>query len=176
MKDFNPMNIDEKITLVSYDFLWLKLYSSEAMRIRAKLGSQIIELEHIGSTAIPNIIAKPIIDIMIGVENLSKAEHVVLSLCELGYEYLGAAGVPGRLYFRLRNEQSFNVALCQYLGEIWINNLLFRDYLRKHTDIANDYSLIKLKAVESGATTLLDYSNFKSAFINKIMNKAKNEI
>lgn len=112
---------------------------------------------------------------MIGVENLENNELVIKELIELGYEYLGEANVPGRLYFRKRNQNNYNIALCQYEGEIWINNLLFRDYLIQHPEVANDYATLKKKIFEAGADTLLKYSNVKGPFVNKIIQKAKIE-
>lgn len=142
-------NIDEEITLTPFNPQWSKIYQAEASRLHEKLSSKIAAIEHIGSTAIPAIHAKLIIDIMIGVENLTEIEPIIKSLQELGYEYCGEANVSGRLYFRIRNKngQSFNLAVCQYQSTIWTNNLLFRDYLREHPDIAEHYSLLKKKSL-----------------------------
>lgn len=166
-------NIDEEIKLVSFDPIWKALYRDEALRINKKLGNQIIEIQHIGSTAIPNIYAKPIIDIMIGIKNLEENEITIEGLIELGYEYLGEAGVPERLYFRKRNSSNFNIALCQYKGEIWDNNILFRDFLLNHPDAAANYSAVKKSALDSGADTLLSYSKIKHPFIDEIIKQEK---
>lgn len=166
-------NVDEKIELVSFNTKWKELYKDEALRINKKLGNQIIEMQHIGSTAIPNIYAKPIIDIMIGIKNLKEDEIIIDGLIKLGYEYLGSAGVPGRLYLRIRNPNSFNIALCQYKGEIWNNNILFRDFLLNHPEAAAAYSTLKKNAFDSGANTLLSYSKIKHPFIDKIIKQEK---
>jgi GrpB-like predicted nucleotidyltransferase (UPF0157 family) len=111
-----PSNLDEEITLKPFNPQWSKIYQTEALRLRKKVGGKFVAVEHIGSTAILAIHAKPIIDIMIGVENLTEIEPIIKSLQELGYEYCGEANVPERLYFRIRNKngQSFNLAVCQY--------------------------------------------------------------
>ena len=162
-------DLDEKITIVPHDKAWTKIYKQKAERIQKKLGSLLLKIEHIGSTAVSNICAKPIIDIMIGVENITSSKPVVSKLIELRYIYFGEANVPGRLYFRLRGKKNFNLALCQYDGEIWRNNVLFRDYLRSHQDIARQYSQIKKNAIDAGVDTLLKYSEIKQDFINKII-------
>lgn len=171
----NSLDIDEKIILVPFNHQWNELYKLEATRILKKLGTQIIEIQHIGSTSIPDIYSKPIIDIMIGIENLESPELAIKDLIELGYQYLGNANVPGRLYFRKRNPYSYNIALCQYQSEIWINNLLFRDYLIKYPDTAQTYSLLKKSVFDSGVDTLLNYSEMKHPFIDEMIKKAKIE-
>ena len=77
-----------------------------------KLGQQTLGIEHIGSTAVPELQAKPVIDIMIGIKELQHSRQVIQDLSELNYEFLGEANVPGRLYFRKRGERAFNLAVC----------------------------------------------------------------
>ncbi len=72
----------------------------------------------------------------------------------LHYEYFGEANVPGRLYFRYRGTQYYNLALCQYQSPIWINNLLFRDYLRENPMQATIYSSLKQTIFKSGVDSL----------------------
>ena len=169
----NSHNIDEKIELVPFDSHWKEIYKTEELRIKNKLKDQIIEMQHIGSTAIPNIYSKPIIDIMIGIENLEKNKLIVSSLIELGYEYLGTANVPGRHYFRNRGINSFNIALCQHQGDIWNNNILFRDMLLNDPDAAAAYSVLKKNAYDSGVKTLLNYSDKKHPFIEETIKKGR---
>lgn len=167
----NKPTLDEKIQLVPYDPAWKEIFKKEALRIRKKLQNQIVEIQHIGSTAIPNIYAKPIIDIMISVKNLKKTKQVRSDLVTLGYEYLGNANVAGRLAFRMRNSHNFNIALCRHQGKIWQNNIIFRDLLLSHPDMAKSYSEIKKKIFAAGADTLLVYSDKKHVFIDKIIKK-----
>lgn len=161
--------IDEKISLAPFDPQWARSYEFEVTRIRKKLNTTCINFAHIGSTAVPNMYAKPIVDIMIGIEDFSHPEQFVSKLESIGYEYLGEAGVPGRLYLRLRGKENYNIALCQYGRDIWIANLRFRDYLINNPDVAENYSAIKKKAFEEGINTLLEYSKFKHAFIEEII-------
>jgi GrpB-like predicted nucleotidyltransferase (UPF0157 family) len=168
-------DLDEKITIAPFNAEWEAMYQKESQRIQKKLENPSIIIEHIGSTAIHHISAKPIIDIMIGIQDIKHPESVINKLIELGYAYFGEANVPGRLYFRRRGKANFNIALCQYKGEIWINNILFRDYLRAHPNEAKLYGKIKENAIESGIDTLLKYSETKQNFINKIIAKAKKD-
>ncbi len=164
-------NIDEKIDLVPFNPDWLKMYKSEANRIKSNLEG--IYIQHIGSTSIPNINAKPIIDIMIGINDWENREPIIEKLIHLGYVYFGEANVSGRLYFRKRNNGNFNLAVCQYKREIWVNNILFRDYLRQNSEIAKTYSLLKETIFRSGINTLLRYSESKHSFIDEILQKIK---
>lgn len=166
-------DLDEKITLVPFNPQWKEIYASEADHLKKKLTSEIIDIQHIGSTSIPGIYSKPIIDILIGVENLENVELITQELVELGYQFFGEANVPGRLYFRKRNRYNFNIALCQHQGDIWINNIVFRDYLLNNPEAAAAYSIFKKNAFDSGADTLLKYSNIKHSFIDEMIKNAK---
>ena len=167
--------IDEKIQLVPFNPQWKKIYKTETDYLKNTLASEIIDIQHIGSTAIPDIYSKPIIDIMIGIKNLENAEFITQKLVESGYQYFGEANVPGRLYLRKRNTNNFNIALCQYQGDIWINNILFRNYLLKHPEAAAAYSSFKKNVFDSGADTLLKYSDIKHLYIDEIIKNARNE-
>lgn len=166
-------NIDEEISIEPFNEEWRRLYQIEAFRIREVLGSEVTKIQPIGSTVIPGVYAKPIVDIMIGLQNIEQLEQVINKLIKLGYEYCGEAGVPGRLYFKVRGEYNYNLALCKYQGEIWKNNILFRDYLLNHPNEAKSYSNLKKKIIASGVHNLLRYSMLKQRFIEKILKKAK---
>lgn len=109
-----------------------------AMLLVMRLG-----IEHIGSTSIPGIWAKPIVDIMIGVKSLPLEKSQICKVIELGYEYLGEAGVSGRIYFRKRFPKAYNVHITQFGNLIWNNNILLRDFLRSNKDEAMRYSELK---------------------------------
>jgi GrpB-like predicted nucleotidyltransferase (UPF0157 family) len=141
--------------------------------------------EHIGSTSVPGLLAKPIVDIMIGVE-AGSVERIRVKVGELVYEDMGEAGVSGRIYLRRRIADSkiaglnaagfpvagFNVALVEYGGAIWKSNLALRDYLRANPDAAREYTEVKRAAVMSGATSLLAYSAYKREYVNRLMDRA----
>ena len=141
------MTIDEPISVIPYQPHWVNLFNQERQCLQENI--QSIVVQHIGSTAVPGLAAKLIIDIMVG----GKITDLMAGIKSLGYEYLGEAGVPGRLYFRKRKTYAFNVHLVQ-CREIWTNNLLLRDYLRSHPESAKEYGQYKQKLVESGAVTL----------------------
>lgn len=165
------MKLDEPILLCAWDPHWPALFASEAQRIAARLPAEIA-IEHIGSTAVEGLLAKPIVDLMLGVEPHHRVDGVRAALGALGYEDMGEAGVPGRLYFRRRAETAFNIALVVRGGSIWIANLALRDYLRNNPEAARDYAEIKRSAFQSGIRWLLAYSDYKSAVVTALIGRA----
>ena len=131
-----------------------------------------VAIEHIGSTSVPGLLAKPIVDIMIGVPSIQDVAQLRAALTSADYEDLGEAGIPGRLYFRRRAGKSFNIALVEVDGSIWTANLALREYLRHNTEAAQAYTKVKRAAVDGGATRLLGYSDFKAEFVNRLVASA----
>lgn len=163
--------LDEPIHLCVYDQQWPTLFASEARRIAAGLPADVA-IEHIGSTSVPGLLAKPIIDLMLGGEAHHSPVSMRSALVALGYEDLGEAGVPGRIYFRRRAKTAFNIALVVRGGSIWTANLALRDYLRANPNAAREYADTKRAAFESGVRSLLAYSDYKSAVVARLMSQA----
>jgi GrpB-like predicted nucleotidyltransferase (UPF0157 family) len=164
-------NLDEPVHLSEYDPQWPILFRDEARRLSLSLPAGVA-IEHIGSTAVPGLIAKPIIDIMVGTETYHDLEAVRSVLVYLGYEDMGEAGVPGRIYLRKRSTPAFNVALVARGGPLWVSNLAFRNYLQKSPEARNEYARIKIEAVESGMCSLLRYSDFKRTIVSRLISRA----
>lgn len=164
--------IDEPIHLEKHNLLWQQHFIEERERIRQTLHVDSTAIQHIGSTAISNIYAKPIVDIAIGVETFPPSRYLSDELVSLGYEALGEAGIPERLYFRYRGLRLFNVRVVEREGQHWISNLAFRDYLRAYPEEARRYEEVKMKAVRSGVSSLLKYSQVKSAIVEELLSRA----
>lgn len=118
------------------------------------------------------MLAKPIIDIIVGVPGTSTPE---IDLEQLKYEDLGEAGVPGRRYLRRRGSTNFNIAVVDLDGAHWKANLAFRDYLRKDPRAAAEYAERKRRAIQCGATMLLAYSDHKAETIAALLQRAPTE-
>ena len=88
------------ITLVEYDPAWPARFEEERSRILGVAGAYIEDVQHVGSTSVPGLGAKPVIDILIGLRDISLVEQCVEPLQALGYEYLGENGIPERHFFR----------------------------------------------------------------------------
>jgi GrpB-like predicted nucleotidyltransferase (UPF0157 family) len=165
--------LDEPIEIMQGRSNWPAIFDAEAAAIRTALGGVALGVEHIGSTAVDGLAAKPIIDIQVGVAGKPEATAVENALTKLEYEAMGEAGVPGRLYFRKRQFDFYNVHVVEFEGHHWIANLAIRDYLRAHSAEADKYAAYKRQAARS-ATGLLDYSARKAAFVEELLRQALN--
>lgn len=166
-------SLDERVQVAAYDPAWPGQAAEEIDRIRVALGSRVREVEHIGSTAVPGMVAKPIVDLQASVRNAASALALAPVLGTLGYEDLGEAGVPGRRYFR-RRQPPFpaNVHLV-WTRALWRGNLALRDYLRAHPQEADYYGRQKREILAQGGSTLLVYSDAKAPLLRELVIKAR---
>lgn len=164
------MTLDEPVELAVYRADWPELFEAEAAVIRRALEDWAIAIEHIGSTAVVGLDAKPIIDIQIGIPADTDTVRISRALVGLGYEAMGEAGVPGRLYFRKRRPRAYNVHVVQLDGQHWKTNLAVRDYLRANKTAAQEYAAAKRQALD-GSPTLLEYSRRKAGFMEDLVRR-----
>lgn len=164
-----------KITISDYSPTWLQMFAEEKMRLQKILLVSAV-VEHIGSTSVSGLAAKPIIDIMVGLADFAQADALVPSVQSLGYEYVSKFEVemPFRRYFRkdkatVRTHQIHMVALD---SEFWRRHLAFRDYLKAHPSIAAEYAALKRKLAEQEWTDVNDYADAKTKFIQSIEARA----
>jgi GrpB-like predicted nucleotidyltransferase (UPF0157 family) len=157
--------LDEPVQLVDPDPRWGAVAAEEIARLRASVPEA--QIEHIGSTAVPELLAKPVIDLLLGLRELPSSFRLP------EYETLGEAGVPGRLYFRKRGSVSFNVQAVEAGGRLWHDALALRDYLRAHPQERERYAAKKRETLESGATTLLRYSDGKASLLAEMLDRAR---
>ena len=168
----NP-DIDEPVDLVAYDPRWPEWFATDAAEIQRKLASNVLQVEHFGSTAVPRALAKPIIDILVALRDWPPANRDLDALEELGYRSFGEAGVPGRWYLRRRAAHATNLSIAQPNGALWANNLALRDYLRNHPDATEEYGRAKQRAFADGACTLIPYSAAKAADLRALLDAAR---
>lgn len=168
--------IDEPVEITDYNPIYEGRYRAERDRLRLGLATATLKFEHIGSTAVPGLAGKPVVDLMLGAPPAAWAELEALRarIVTLGYEDLGEAGVPGRIYFRRRTKlRAFNVALVEHDGALWRDNLALRDYLRANPEAAAKYAEAKRAAVAAGARTLLAYSDAKGPSLAGLLKKSR---
>ena len=163
------------IEIVGYDTRWPRQFEEERRRILAAIGRYVAEVEHIGSTAVPGLAAKPIIDILVGLRSLADATNCINPLTGLGYEYVPEweAELPERRYFRRvePRPRTHHIHMVENTSEFWRRQLLFRDYLRAHPEDARAYETLK-RDLASRFEVGRDYANAKSLFIKGILDKA----
>jgi GrpB-like predicted nucleotidyltransferase (UPF0157 family) len=175
-----PPDTVPEIVIVDHDLRWQALYDAEAARIRDALGDVAVALEHVGSTAIPEMPARPSIAIAVALRSMDDAEHRVRPLETLGYEPLGESGVPGRLLFRRRIGESgdslnpsYAVHLTEADSKYWKEHILFRDFLRNQPAVATRYGDLKRRLAKEFPNDREAYGDAKASFIQVALGRAK---
>jgi GrpB-like predicted nucleotidyltransferase (UPF0157 family) len=168
----------DEVEVVNYDPRWPTLFDEEAKRLRAALDPSLISgLEHFGSTAVPGLSAKPIIDILIAVRSLADAQtSFVEALRKLDYVYWADNPKKDRMFFvkgmpPFGSRRSHHVHVTETHGEMW-QRLAFRNYLRAHPGEAEIYEQLKRRLATEHQTDREAYTDAKSAYIESVMRKA----
>ena len=187
-----------KVKLEKYDPKWKSYFEIEKDKLFNVLGTDGIKIEHIGSTSIPNICSKPVIDIMIGVEKEKQLDSSVNKIIRLGYIYVQKYEIimPFRRYFfKLKNpdiqvpriigfddpdinkgnhEDSFHIHMVKINSDFWINQLIFRNYLRNNLEAKKEYENVKKSLSNREWDSINEYAEAKSRCISKLLERGKN--
>lgn len=158
-----------EIQLTPYNIAWKKEFTKEAATLITIMSAQVLEVHHIGSTAVPGLSAKPIIDLLIEVKDIKKVDTYNQRMEQLGYEAKGENGIKGRRYFQKGgNERTHHVHIYEK-GHPEINrHIWFRDYLRTHPDAAKEYEKLKIELAHRYRFEPEKYVENKTNFIHKI--------
>lgn len=157
--------LEDHIEIVDYDPGWPAGFAREAADVRRALGPLAGEFEHIGSTAVPGLGAKPTIDLMIGYPELEIGEGFVGAMKRLGYDYLGEYGIPGRHFFRKGLPPTHHVHCVLRDGDFWTKQIVFRDYLRSNPAVAVSYERLKRDLGTRFSHDRKSYTTAKTDFI-----------
>ena len=164
----------QHITVLNYDPEWPLKYERERKAIAEILDGNGISIYHIGSTSVPGLAAKPIIDMMAVVRSLEKVDDARGKFSELGYEYLGEFGIAGRRYFRKGgDERTHQIHIFQ--ADDWNNigrHLAFRDYMRTHEKERAEYAKIKTALAQRFPYDIDGYCDGKDAFVREMEKRA----
>jgi len=165
-----PSDIDqETIRVVPHDPAWPELFLSETRRILPVLNPFLQQLEHIGSTAVPGLSAKPIVDIAARVESVDYVEQFVAPLAELGYRYLAELVAPRCHYFCRGAPREFSLHVVDDSTDHWIRWITFRDRLRSCPDLCREYEELKRRLVASSDQQRERYTYGKTDFIESVL-------
>src|SRR3989344_1637171 len=151
------------VKLNKHNSNWVKLFKKESNLLLKKFPSIITEISHGGSTAIPTIPAKPIIDMFAIVPSLKKTELIKKDLEKMGYGYHGEEGVRGRiLYVKGKSElKTYHLQLCEKRSDEWKNHLLIKNYFLKNPKEVKKYAGLKMKLAKKYPNDRKLYSNGK---------------
>jgi len=160
------------VEIAAYDPDWPRRFRALADRAAAALGDIVLSIEHVGSTAVPGLAAKPVIDLDVVVRP-EDVEHAVRRLATLGYGHRGELGVPGRHAFRTPlGEAKHHLYVCVAGSEGLRDHLRFRDHLRTHPDAAREYAALKQRLAERHRHDPDAYQEAKRAFIDALTRAA----
>jgi GrpB-like predicted nucleotidyltransferase (UPF0157 family) len=171
------------VKLMPHNPEWAELFEKEKQLLKATFGDTIIAMEHVGSTAIPGIPAKPILDMNIGVESLEAALEMKDGFVALGYEhrpFVPEESFQGlreqELYVRGPEEKRTHFAhVTVYGSDFWARSILFRDYLLIHADRAQEYADLKTALADAHAADRISYTKAKAQFVLETLELARKE-
>jgi len=169
-----PVRQPREVIVVAYDPAWAERFRDEASRIASIFGRELVSIHHIGSTSIPGMSAKPVIDIMPVVRDISKVETLNEGMVQLGYTPMGEFGITGRRHF-VKGAEGRTHHVHSYEPDNpevkW--HLDFRDYLIAHEDAARQYAELKASLAKEHRYDIEAYTKGKAAFIKNILEKAR---
>jgi len=162
-----------QVKLFAYESGWQILFLEERDRLQAGIGEYVLDIQHIGSTSIPGMPAKPILDIGIAITNFEEGVRCIHPMEKLGYRYKGENGIPLRHYFVKGSPRTHHVHMVELESEEWRSHLLFRDYLIKNPETARSYERLKQKLAKQFVTERAAYQAGKDSFIKAVLDKAR---
>jgi GrpB-like predicted nucleotidyltransferase (UPF0157 family) len=166
--------IVRKVDVTSYEPAWPGMFEAEARQLKAELGKIVTAIHHIGSTAIPGMAAKPIIDILMEVSDIDLLDGYDLLMQGLGYIPKGEYGIAGRRFFIKGSEvvHSHHLHVFQQGDKNIIRHLAFRDYLKMYPTVAREYSQLKFSLAQQFPEDIDGYIAGKDAFVKRLEQKA----
>lgn len=162
-----------KVKLIPYDSYWHKAFEEESKPIKDILKGLLIDIYHIGSTAVEGLCSRPAIDMMAVVRDIAAIDEIEDSFESFGYECMGEFGITRRRYFRKQGSLSYHLNIFDVFSERdIIRHLAFKDYLRANPEDVAFYASLKISLAKRFPTDLEGYSIGKAAYINSIEEKA----
>jgi GrpB-like predicted nucleotidyltransferase (UPF0157 family) len=172
--------VNNTVVIVDYDPAWPGLYEEESARVREAAAGLLLAVEHVGSTAVPGLAAKPIVDLMAGVADKAAAEACLAPLAAIGYTDV-TRQPPEEVdwFFCLGNHpvpnHGYHVHLMRYPSAFWERHVLFRDYLRQNADVASAYERLKRELAVRYRDDRPAYTEAKDDFVEEALRQARKE-
>ncbi|MEZ0480910.1 GrpB family protein [Planococcus sp. SSTMD024] len=165
------------VIVTAYDERWPAAFENAAAEIREMLESICLDVQHVGSTAVPGLAAKPVIDLLVMVSDIAAVDRFEDAFHKLGYRAKGENGLPGRRYFERGGDKRTHHVHCYEQGNPEIfRHLAFRDFLKANPQIAAAYGELKMKLAKQYPLDIEQYIKGKQAMIQEIEKKAMGEI
>ena len=158
------------VELVPYCDRWPVLFAEEECAIRAAVGHIVLDVQHIGSTAVPGLLAKPILDIGVALRDTADVGRCVTPLAALGYEFLGDRGCVGDWFFAKGPDdlRTHYIHMVERTSSDWSNYLAFRDALAADEHARNEYASLKLRLLKEAGGNRDAYTEGKGQFVRRV--------
>jgi GrpB-like predicted nucleotidyltransferase (UPF0157 family) len=167
-----PLGLERGVVrLVDYDPRWATLFIEESARLRPALQPLGVTLEHVGSTAVPGLAAKPVLDILAGYESAAALPACIAALAAAGYLHRGEQGIPGREFFRRGEPRAYHIHLAERGGGFWTEHLTFRDALRAQPALRDAYARLKQELAARYPRDRAAYIEGKGPFVREILRR-----
>ncbi len=167
------MAAPDPVIIVDYDPAWPNVFQFLRSKVCEVLGEVAVSVEHVGSTSVPGLAAKPIIDIDVVVESRDEIAQAISRLAKIGYVHLGDLGIPGREAFSAPpNTPEHHLYVCAREAAELRRHLAFRDYLRRNPAAARQYAELKRGLAHCCGTDRDAYTQAKTGFITGILDRA----
>jgi GrpB-like predicted nucleotidyltransferase (UPF0157 family) len=166
------MAAKEPVVVVDYDPTWPGVFVALRDRVAVALGDLAVAIEHVGSTSVPGLAAKPIIDMDVVVATPREIPLGIERLATIGYVHQGDLGIAGREAFQSASGRRHNLYLCARDSEELRRHLLFRDYLRAHSDEVRAYAELKRGLAQRFRDDRDSYTEGKTTFVCEVLRRA----
>jgi GrpB-like predicted nucleotidyltransferase (UPF0157 family) len=168
--------MNDPIVITAYDPRWPTIYEEEKTQILQAIGNKVVAIEHVGNTAVPGLGAKPIIDIMVAVRHLDDAQQCIGPLKSTGYKRGLRDPTPEcRFFNKGLPEAHRHLHMAELTSDFWRRNLLFRDFLRTHPNVARQYYELKKDLAAKYGADRDGYTEAKTEFIESVVARARAE-
>ncbi|WP_432351923.1 GrpB family protein [Sporosarcina sp. A2] len=163
-----------RVEVADHNTNWAQLFQDEAERLERIFGEEVVRIHHIGSTSVPGLRAKPILDMLPVVQDIQKVDLLNEQMQILGYEALGEFGTPGRRYFRKGGDARTHQVQVYQEDDRWNidRHLAVRDFLRSHPSDAARYGDLKSRLAEKFQDDLASYVDGKSLFVKDLESRS----
>ena len=166
-KKYLGVDLKQQFKLMPHNPIWTEIFQDEATKIKGKISTWIIDIQHFGSTAVPGLMAKPLIDIIIGIESFSDWIYIKGPIEDLGY-IRDKYAQPHHPVFYKPEIREFHLHINEINSPEWQRNIGFRDLLISDSNVRKEYEKVKLKAIQAYPD---NYTMIKNPFISKILQR-----
>ena len=166
------------LIVVDYDPVWPQAFAAAKAEILEAVGPHVESVEHVGSTSVVGLAAKPIIDILVGVRDWHQARITIAPLERAGWEFRGQRGIPRRHYFVIRtptNRRTHHLHMLEITSRHFSDMLAFRNHLRTHPEVAAEYCALKRRLAGQPLPERGDYQQAKAPFIERVLCEVRSQ-